>query len=313
MAMHPFSALQYLLPHHAVSRLVHRISRARKIPGLRATMRWYVRRYGVRMEEAAESDIEAYPNFNSFFTRALRDGMRPLPEDPRLPCCPVDGYVSQVGRIRNGRLFQAKGRLFSLVELLGGDEARAAPFENGEFATLYLSPGDYHRIHMPLSGRLQGMVYVPGRLFSVGPVCVRDIPRLFARNERVACFFETDLTYGGSARGRDQRRLDRNRMGRRNNASQGSPNRCHPLCPERQPTHRAATGRRTGTLQSRLDGDRTVRSRKSPLVQGAHRRSAGAPRASIGRTDRRLRTRDPTAERIRVTAVMLARPPTHSG
>lgn len=193
MPMHPFSALQYLLPHHAVSRFVHRISRARNIPGLRATMRWYIRRYGVRMEEAAEPNIEAYPNFNSFFTRALRDGMRPLPDDPRVPCCPVDGYVSQVGRIRNGRLFQAKGQLYSLLELLGGDEARAAPFENGEFATLYLSPGDYHRIHMPLGGRLQEMVHVPGRLFSVGPVCVRDIPRLFARNERVACLFETEL------------------------------------------------------------------------------------------------------------------------
>lgn len=193
MARHPFALLQYLLPQHGISRLVHRISRARRVPGLRPMMRWFVGRYGVRLDEAAQPDLDAYPDFNSFFTRALRDGVRPLPEDPNLPCSPVDGYVSQVGRIRAGRLFQAKGQLFSLQELLGGDEQRAAPFQDGDFATLYLSPGDYHRIHMPLSGRLQEMVHVPGKLFSVAPVCVREIPRLFARNERVACVFDTDL------------------------------------------------------------------------------------------------------------------------
>lgn len=193
MGLHPFSLLQYLLPQHAISRLVHRVARAQKIPGLRPTMRWFVRRYGVRMDEAAEPNLDAYPHFNSFFTRALRPGVRPLPDDPLQPCCPVDGYVSQVGKIRNGRLFQAKGQLFSLQELLGGSEERAAPFQDGDFATLYLSPGDYHRIHMPLAGQLQEMIHVPGRLFSVAPICVRDIPRLFARNERVACLFETDL------------------------------------------------------------------------------------------------------------------------
>lgn len=191
MALHPFTLLQYLLPQHGISRFVHRISRSQRIPGLRPTMRWFVRRYGVRMDEAAEPNLDAYPHFNSFFTRALRDGVRPLPEDPAIPCSPVDGYVSQVGRIRNGRLFQAKGQLFSLEELLGGDEQRAAPFQDGDFATLYLSPGDYHRIHMPQAGRLQEMVHVPGRLFSVAPICVREIPRLFARNERVACLFDT--------------------------------------------------------------------------------------------------------------------------
>lgn len=193
MGRHPFTLLQYLLPQHTISRLVHRISRARRIPGLRRVMRWFVRRYGVRMDEAAHPDLEAYPDFNSFFTRALRDGVRPLPEDPAVPCSPVDGYVSQVGKIRAGRVFQAKGQLYSVQELLGGDEQRAAPFVNGEFATLYLSPGDYHRIHMPLTGQLEEMVHVPGRLFSVAPVCVREIPRLFARNERVACVFQTDL------------------------------------------------------------------------------------------------------------------------
>lgn len=193
MGLHPFAALQYLLPQHAISRLVHRISRSRRVPGLRPAMSWFVRRYGVRMDEAADPDLDAYPDFNSFFTRALRDGARPLPADPQQPCCPVDGYVSQVGRIRNGRLFQAKGQLFSLSELLGGDERRAAPFEDGEFATLYLSPGDYHRVHIPLAGRLQEMVHVPGQLFSVSRICVRDIPRLFARNERVACLFDTAL------------------------------------------------------------------------------------------------------------------------
>lgn len=193
MALHPFSALQYLLPHHAISRLVHRISRARSVPGLRPLMRWFVRNYGVRMDEAAETDLDAYPDFNSFFTRALRDGVRPLPTDPHQPCCPVDGYVSQVGKVRNGRLFQAKGQLYSLEELLGGDRARAEPFQDGEFATLYLSPGDYHRVHMPLAGRLLEMVHVPGQLFSVAPICVRDIPRVFARNERVVCIFDTAL------------------------------------------------------------------------------------------------------------------------
>lgn len=193
MGRHPFTLLQYLLPQHTISRVVHRISRSRRIPGLRPTMRWFVRRYGVRMDEAAEPNLDAYPSFNSFFTRALRDGVRPLPQNPALPCSPVDGYVSQVGKVRNGRVFQAKGQLYSLQELLGGDEARAAPFVGGDFATLYLSPGDYHRIHMPLGGQLEEMVHIPGRLFSVAPVCVREIPRLFARNERVVCVFDTDL------------------------------------------------------------------------------------------------------------------------
>ncbi len=193
MGLHPFSLLQYVLPQHPLSRLVHRISRSRRIPGMRAAIGWFVRRYGVRMEESAEPDLNAYPTFNSFFTRALRADARPLPSDPLQPCCPVDGYVSQVGRVRNGRLFQAKGQLYSLQELLGGSDERAGPFQDGEFATLYLSPTDYHRVHMPLTGQLQEMIHVPGRLFGVGRICARDIPRLFARNERVISIFDTDV------------------------------------------------------------------------------------------------------------------------
>ena len=185
------SLLQYPLPHHLISRLVHRWSRAPRAPGRRAAMGWYVRHFGVQMNEAREPDLDPYPTFNAFFTRPLRDGARPLPEDPRHLCCPVDGAISQTGKIRRGRLFQAKGQLYDLTELLGGDERRAKPFLDGAFATLYLSPAEYHRVHMPVGGTLQEMVHVPGRLFSVSPATVRNIPRLFARNERVACIFDT--------------------------------------------------------------------------------------------------------------------------
>ena len=154
-----------------------------------AVIRRFVARYGVDMGEAADPRIESYASFNDFFTRPLRAGARPLA--PADYVCPVDGAISQFGPIARDQIFQAKGHAYSTRALLAGDAALAAEFENGLFATLYLSPRDYHRIHMPCAGRLQRMVYVPGDLFSVNPVTARGVPGLFARNERVVCLFDT--------------------------------------------------------------------------------------------------------------------------
>lgn len=185
------AALQYPLPQHAISRVTHWLTRIEH-PGFK---NWFIRRFvqhfGVDMREAAEPDPTAYPNFNAFFTRALRTGARPLAEEKSTVACPVDGRVSQAGAIQAGRIFQAKGQDFSASELLGGDAGLAAAFAGGIFATLYLSPRDYHRIHMPLEGSLRQMRHVPGRLFSVNPPTTRAVPRLFARNERVAAVFDT--------------------------------------------------------------------------------------------------------------------------
>jgi len=141
------------------------------------------------MSQAAQPDIEAYESFNDFFTRALREGARPLSSADWI--CPVDGAVSQFGRIERGRIFQAKGHDYGCSELLAGDAALAAEFEGGAFATLYLSPRDYHRIHMPCAGRLRQMIHVPGSLYSVNPTTARAITGLFARNERLVCIFDT--------------------------------------------------------------------------------------------------------------------------
>lgn len=185
-----FVTLQYILPHHLVSRAVYAMTRWRT-PLVAPAIRAFSKHFGVNLDEAVESDPEAYRTFNAFFTRALKPGMRPLAEGESLAACPVDGAISQLGQIKDGRIFQAKGHEYSLVELLGGDLTRAEPFRNGQFATIYLSPRDYHRIHMPLAGTLTEMVHVPGRLFSVNPVTVERVPRLFARNERVAALFDT--------------------------------------------------------------------------------------------------------------------------
>ncbi|HKK14834.1 MAG TPA: archaetidylserine decarboxylase [Gammaproteobacteria bacterium] len=181
----------YPLPHHLLSRLMLGFTRIRQPWVKNAFTRWFAARYGVDMEQALEPDLTAYPDFNSFFTRALRADARPAPADPEAVCSPVDGTVSQLGTVHAGRIFQAKGQAFTVQELLGGDPARAAPFTEGAFATLYLSPRDYHRVHMPVPGRLRETVHVPGRLFSVAPHTTRTIPRLFARNERLAAFFDT--------------------------------------------------------------------------------------------------------------------------
>ena len=184
--------LQYPLPHHVISRLTHRLTRITN-PALKEwAIRNFVRRFGVDMSEAAEPDTRAYPTFNAFFTRALRAGARPLDPATDAVVSPVDGAVSQIGTVEGGRIFQAKGQSFTALELLGGDADAAAQFQDGLFTTLYLSPRDYHRIHMPVRGVLRKMLHVPGQLFSVNPPTTRAVPRLFARNERVACLFEGD-------------------------------------------------------------------------------------------------------------------------
>ena len=180
---------QYLLPKRALTALAGRIASAQGGPLTRALIAWFVRRYGVEMREAANPDIASYASFNDFFTRALKDGARPLAQAELL--CPVDGAISQFGALKKDQIFQAKGHHYSSRALLGGDAALAAQFDDGSFATLYLSPRDYHRIHMPCAGRLRRMIYVPGELFSVNPTTARGVPGLFARNERVVCIFDS--------------------------------------------------------------------------------------------------------------------------
>ncbi|HQU15544.1 MAG TPA: archaetidylserine decarboxylase [Gammaproteobacteria bacterium] len=184
-------AHQFLLPQHTLSRLVYRITRSRNRFVKDRLIRWFVRHYRVDLGEARDRDPAAYLDFNSFFTRALRPGVRPLAADPETLVSPADGRVSEFGTLDGERLLQAKGRAYSAVDLLGGSEQRAAPFRGGAFLTIYLAPCDYHRVHMPQLGTLRESVYLPGRLFSVSDASSRSIPRLFARNERVASLFDT--------------------------------------------------------------------------------------------------------------------------
>jgi len=180
---------QYLLPKQALTALAGRIAGAQAGRLTTQLIKWFVQRYQVNMSEAADSNIASYVSFNDFFTRALKDGARPLASAELI--CPVDGAISQFGTIRGQQIFQAKGHDYSSTALLGGDAVLAERFDDGSFATLYLSPKDYHRIHMPCNGRLQRMIYVPGELFSVNPTTARAVPGLFARNERVVCIFES--------------------------------------------------------------------------------------------------------------------------
>ena len=182
---------QYALPHRLLSRLVLWATRVRIKPWKNFLIRQISTRFAVNWDEAASSKLDDYPHFNAFFTRALKDGAR-LP-DPAADSLlmPADGRISQLGRIEGGRIFQAKGQSYTAAELLGSEDA-AAPFADGHFITVYLSPRDYHRAHMPWAGRLIETVHIPGRLFSVAPFAVAGIPRLFARNERLVCRFETD-------------------------------------------------------------------------------------------------------------------------
>ncbi|AQZ94847.1 archaetidylserine decarboxylase [Halopseudomonas phragmitis] len=185
-----FIISQYLLPQHLLSRLAGGLANCTWSWVKNPFITWFVKRYQVDMSEAAEENPTAYACFNDFFTRALKDGVRPLADGDGV-LCPADGAISQLGRIEHGRIFQAKGQSFSVLELLGGNPEHAALFQGGEFATVYLSPRDYHRVHMPLGGTLTDMIYVPGKLFSVNQTTAENVPELFARNERVVCLFDT--------------------------------------------------------------------------------------------------------------------------
>lgn len=180
---------QYLLPKGALTNFAGRVAGARGGAYTTRLIRWFVGRYNVNMDEALDSNIANYKTFNEFFTRALRPDARPLADAAYV--CPVDGRISQFGDIEDDQIFQAKGHKFSTTALVGGDAQLAAQFQHGSFANLYLSPRDYHRIHMPIDGKLNRMIYVPGELFSVNPTTARGIPGLFARNERVVCVFDT--------------------------------------------------------------------------------------------------------------------------
>ena len=180
---------QYLLPKQALTALAGTAANAAWGKVTTNFIRWFVAKYQVNMNEANNPDITSYATFNDFFTRPLKHGARPLANSDLI--CPVDGAISQFGPIAQGQIFQAKGHEFSTTALIGGDSKAAAEYANGSFANIYLSPRDYHRIHMPCDGKLTRMVYVPGDLFSVNPTTARGVPNLFARNERVVCFFES--------------------------------------------------------------------------------------------------------------------------
>ncbi len=182
---------QYLLPQHTLSRLMSRLTHSENIAWKNFFIKQIIRHYGVNMDEALDSNIEAYQSFNRFFTRELKPGIRPLTTAQNAIASPADGAVSQAGAIAGDTIFQAKGKSFTAVDLLGGSGDRAAPFRDGVFATIYLSPKDYHRLHMPLTGTLREMVHIPGRLFSVSTATANVVPGLFARNERVAAIFDT--------------------------------------------------------------------------------------------------------------------------
>ncbi len=187
-----FSALQRLLPQHTLSRLLGKLADHRHPRLKHFLIQSAMARYGIELEEAALQQPEDYPSFNDFFTRRLRDGARPIDPSPNALVSPADGTVSQLGMIREGTMFQAKGHHFTTRQLLGLDETQCARFHHGSFATIYLSPRDYHRVHMPCDGKLLQTLYVPGRLFSVNDTTTRHIPGLFARNERLVCLFETE-------------------------------------------------------------------------------------------------------------------------
>lgn len=184
--------LQYILPHHALSKMMSKLTHCENKIWKNLFIKQIIKHYGVNMNEALEQDINTFKSFNHFFTRELNSNVRPLTTTPNAIACPADGTVSQAGKINDGEIFQAKGKNFTVTELLGGDSKRAEPFNNGVFTTIYLSPKDYHRLHMPLTGTLKEMVHIPGRLFSVNTATTNSVPGLFARNERVAAIFDTD-------------------------------------------------------------------------------------------------------------------------
>ena len=187
-----FILIQHVVPQHLLSRMMGALAELRYPLWL---TNWVITRFvahfQVDMSEAAEPEIQAYTHFNAFFTRALKEGARPCADAPVV--CPADGAISQLGEIEGGRIFQAKGQHFSATELLGGDVERAIAFKDGDFATIYLSPRDYHRVHMPIAGTLTATCYIPGKLFSVNGTTAENVDRLFARNERLVCYFDTEV------------------------------------------------------------------------------------------------------------------------
>jgi phosphatidylserine decarboxylase len=188
-----FILCQYIIPQTLLSRFAGVIANCENNWFKNSLISWFIKKYDVDMSIAAASDYKSYSSFNDFFTRALAEGQRPIDSENNVIVCPADGCVSQIGNIQNGRIFQAKGQEFSLLELIGGDNELAEKFESGSFATIYLSPKDYHRVHIPFSGKLESMTHIPGKLFSVNETTANHVPRLFARNERVVCIFETEI------------------------------------------------------------------------------------------------------------------------
>jgi len=183
--------LQYLMPKHAISRLVGKFAAAELGWLTTKAIKGFIKAYDINMAEAKLKNAEDFKTFNDFFTRELEEGARTIDEDPTTLCYPVDGAISQQGDIIDGQLIQAKGFDYSLTSLLGGDAETAEPFQDGKFSCIYLAPKDYHRIHMPMEATLREMIYVPGELFSVNPLTANNVPNLFARNERVVAIFDT--------------------------------------------------------------------------------------------------------------------------
>lgn len=187
------SLLQYSLPHHFLSALVSKFTHSEIKIWKNLMISQIIKFYKVDIAEARQTDINSFASFNHFFTRELKPGIRPISPHTNAIACPADGEISQTGIIDQGEIFQAKGKSFSTLELLGGNKARAESFMQGSFTTIYLSPKDYHRLHMPVQGSLTEMIHIPGRLFSVSHTSANSIPNLFARNERVVCMFDTEL------------------------------------------------------------------------------------------------------------------------
>ncbi len=185
--------LQYCMPQHFLTRLAGKFAEAELGFLTQMAIKGFIRQYDIDMQEAKNPDPSSYSSFNDFFTRELKEGARPVASDANTLVFPADACVSQAGAIEDNRLIQAKGHTFDACELLGGDQELAKEFTNGDFATLYLSPRDYHRVHMPCDGLLRQMIYIPGDLFSVNPLTAENVPNLFARNERLVCIFDTDF------------------------------------------------------------------------------------------------------------------------
>lgn len=186
-------AMQYAMPKHFISRMVGKLAAAKAGGLTTALIKLFIKQYKIDMSEAKYPDPAHYKTFNEFFTRPLKEGIRPLAEESDIIAHPVDGAISQLGDVVDGQIIQAKGHDYSLQALLGGKEEDTAPFLGGKFATIYLAPKDYHRIHMPVDGTLSKMIYVPGDLFSVNPLTAQNVPNLFARNERVVAIFDTEI------------------------------------------------------------------------------------------------------------------------